>query len=477
MPSDSPETDMSVEQLSTAFRQRRSSPSEVLESVAARIHRDTALNGYHAVTLHEARRRAEESDRRWKHGCPLGPLDGVPVTVKENLGRRGVSLPSGTALPDPPTPHRDSPIVESLHRAGAVIVGSTVMPDWGMLSSGVSSRHGISRSPWNPQLTTGGSSSGAAVTATAGHGPVHIGTDIGGSIRLPGTWNGLATLKPSAGLLPLDRPYTGRAAGPMARRALDLFPLMSVAARSDDRDHSTHPYPSLDFTPRASSPEGLTVGLQMDGGPGLPLDEEVKLAVSAAAEIFAFHGARVVEVPAITTESLLQRIDDFWRARSLNSLLNLPRDPHQGEVLDYILAWCRKARSRSAAQAVGDYEALGELAARTRTLIRDVDVLLSPVTPQLSFPAVQPMPYPHPEAPMAHISFTLPFNMSGQPAGTVNVGKSTDGRWIGMQIAGAVASDAEVLGLMAWWEEVRPASAVPNWASLDSALASGDMQL
>lgn len=477
LPSHSSPSDLSVAQLQAAFREHQITPSDALESVAARIHRDTGFNGYHAITLDEAQHAAEESDRRWKQGCPLGPLDGVPVTVKENLGRRGVTMPSGTALPDPPSPERDAPIVERLHEAGAVIVGSTVMPDWGMLSSGVSSRHGISRSPWNPQLTTGGSSSGAAVTAAAGHGPVHIGTDIGGSIRLPGTWNGLATLKPSAGLLPLDHPYTGRAAGPMARRAVDLFPLMSVAARWDDRDHSSHPYPPLDFTTRASSPEGMVVGLQMDGGPGLELDDEVRAAVSAAAEIFASYGARVVEVPAITTESLLRRIDDFWRARSLNSLLNLPREPQQGEVLDYILAWCRKAQSRSAAQAVGDYEALGELAARARALTRHVDVLLSPVTPQLAFAAENPMPHPHPEEPMAHISYTLPFNMSGQPAGTVNVGKSADGRWIGMQIAGPMASDADVLRLMAWWEQVRPASAAPDWASLDAALLSGSMQL
>ena len=105
-------------------------------------------------------------------------------------------------------------MVERLEEAGAVILGSTVMPDWGMLSSGVSSLHGVTRSPWDESLTTGGSSSGAGAAAAAGYGPLHVGTDIGGSIRLPGTWLGLTTLKPSAGRVPLDAPSGRRGRSP-----------------------------------------------------------------------------------------------------------------------------------------------------------------------------------------------------------------------------------------------------------------------
>ncbi len=107
-------------------------------------------------------------------------------------------MPQGCAGVEPLVPQRDSPVVERITESGGILIGSTVMPDWGMLSSGVSSLHGITRSPWNPQWTTGGSSSGAGAAAAAGYGPLHVGTDIGGSIRLPGTWLGLVTLKPSA---------------------------------------------------------------------------------------------------------------------------------------------------------------------------------------------------------------------------------------------------------------------------------------
>ncbi|GAB3721058.1 amidase [Nocardiopsis nanhaiensis] len=455
--------DASVDELRAAFASGATTPSRTAHAVLERIARDTPLNAYHAVTAEEALRAAEGSDVRHAGGRPLGPLDGVPVTVKENLGRVGVTMPSGTALPDSPTPAEDSTVVSRLREAGAVIVGSTVMPDWGMLSSGVSSRHGITRSAWDPSLTTGGSSSGAAVAAAAAHGPVHVGTDIGGSIRLPGTWNALATLKPSAGLIPLNSPYVGRAAGPMARRVADLFPLMRAAARWDDRDVSAHPFPPADFSPGETSPEGMRVGLQLDGGPGLPLAPAVRAACLDAAERFAAAGADIVEVDPITTEQLLVRVDRFWRVRALNTLRKLPAHLRDGYVLEYILAWCLGGRDVDGVTTLDDYEALAELGAKARGATRGLDLVLSPVTPQTAFPAEQPMPHPEPGEPMAHISYTLPYNMSGQPAGTANAGRDADGKWIGLQFAGPVGTDARLLRLMAWWERQRPEPAVPDW--------------
>lgn len=458
--------DASAEEFRAGFTSGATTPSRAVHAVLERIERDTGLNAYHAVTAEEAMRAAKESDARHAGGRTLGPLDGVPVTVKENLGRVGVTMPSGTALPDPPVPAEDAPVVARLREAGAVIVGSTVMPDWGMLSSGVSSLHGTTRSAWDPSLTTGGSSSGAAVAAAAAHGPVHVGTDIGGSIRLPGTWNALATLKPSAGMIPLDSPYAGRAAGPMARRVADLCALMQVAAQWDDRDVSTHPFPPSDFTPAAAYPEGLRVGLQLAEGPGLELAPAARAACLEAADRFAAAGAEVIEVPAITTEELLMRIDRFWRARSLNTLRKLPEHLREGHVLEYILRWCRGARGVDGATTVGDYEAIAALGARTRALTRGLDLVLSPVTPQTAFPAEQPMPHPDPDQPMAHVSYTLPFNMSGQPAGTVNAGRDDDGKWIGLQLAGPIGTDARLLRLMAWWEQERPARAEPDWQEI-----------
>src|SRR4051794_3648417 len=237
---------MSAAALAEAYAAGRLSPSEAAEDVIARINeREPVLNAFYVFDAEAVRAEAAASSARWAAGAQRSPLDGVPVTVKENILRRGVPVPAGTALPNPPVARENAPIVDRLEEAGLVILGSTTMPDYGMLSSGVSSRHGITRNAWDPSLTPGGSSAGAGAAAAAGYGPLHVGTDIGGSVRLPATWAGLAALKPSPGLIPLHEPYTGRAAGPITRSIDDAALLMAVIGRPDRRDYSSRPYPAM----------------------------------------------------------------------------------------------------------------------------------------------------------------------------------------------------------------------------------------
>ncbi len=196
-----------------------------------RVHREAAL---------DAARAAEE---RWRAGRPLSALDGVPVTLKENIYTRGDPAPIGTrANEDAPPQPCDAPPAARVREAGGVIVGKTTMPDYGMLSSGVSSLHGITRNPWRLDRNTSGSSSGAAAAAAAGYGPLHLGTDIGGSVRLPATHCGLFALKPSLGRVPVHPPYMGRVAGPMTRTVEDAALLMNVLARPDARDFMSLPH-------------------------------------------------------------------------------------------------------------------------------------------------------------------------------------------------------------------------------------------
>ncbi len=193
------------------------------------------------------------------------------MTLKENLARRGVPMPAGNAGVDPVVPGHDAPVTARVLEAGAVVLGSTVMPDWGMLSSGVSSLHGTTRSPWNPAWTTGGSSSGAGAAAAGGYGPLHVGTDIGGSIRLPGTWLGLVALKPSDGRVPLDSPYLGRVAGPLTRTVADAALLMQVISRPDVRDWTSLPpadLPWLDLDSPRRRPAGRPAPRRRLRGPG-----------------------------------------------------------------------------------------------------------------------------------------------------------------------------------------------------------------
>lgn len=459
--------DLTVEQLQESYRDGGLTPVTALEAVLARIRRDEQLNPYHQVLADQAHAAAEASAQRWREGRPLSSLDGVPVTIKENMKRRGVSMPGGWAADNPPIAEYDSPIAARLDGSGALIIGSTVMPDQGMLSSGVSSLHGITRNAWNPAWTTGGSSSGAAVAAAAGHGPVHFGSDIGGSIRLPGTWSGLATLKPSHGIIPLDVPYYGRAAGPMGRWAADLYPAMAATAVFDTVDTTAQPYPPIDWTPQPFDPKGMRIGLQTDGGPGLPTEEPVRRAAEAAAERFAAAGAEVVEVPPITTADLLAAIDAFWRARSWSTFRKLT-EKEQSQVLPYIRRWVHRAEHFDAGTTTDNFEAMLALGTRVRRMTAGVDLLLSPVTPVLAFAAELPMPDNDPDTPMAHVSYTLPFNMSGQPSGTVNAGRAADGRWIGLQITGQMGADRRVLDAMRWWEGVRGEENTPPWEDVRS---------
>lgn len=445
--------DLDARTLSARYQTGELTPSEVIESVLARVaEREPELNALAYFDAEQVRRDADESTKRWLAGSPLSPFDGVPGTVKENVARAGVPKPGGTAIPNPPVPVRNAPIADRLLEAGMVIVGSTTMPDWGMLSSGVSSLHGITRNALNPAHTSGGSSAGAGTAAAAGYGPWHVGTDIGGSIRLPGTWQGLVALKPSNGLIPLDGPYTGRAAGPLTKRVTDAVDMMSILAKWDARDYLSRPYPPIEWSNVPVAPAGLRVAVQLDAGSGLAVEPETQAAVLQLAELFARSGAEVEELQPFMASELLDACVDFWRSRSWADFEVLT--PAEQEcVLPFISEWCRAGKDFSAAQTVRNRQAQDEIARVTRYATEPFDVVLSPVSPVAAFPAENPMPLTDPLVTMGHISFTMPYNMSGQPALSMPTAQMPDGRTIGVQVAGRIGTDAWLLQLASWIEE------------------------
>src|SRR3954449_11418460 len=234
--------DLSAIDLIAGFRTRQFSPSEVLEDVLAHIAAwEPHIKALYAFDPDGARQTAKASTARWHKDEPVGPLDGVPTTIKENIATKGVPVPLGAAttrlVPSPV----DAPPAARLREAGAVIFSKTTMPDYGMLSSGLSSFHPLTRNPWDLSKNPGGSSAGAGAAAAAGYGPLHLGTDIGGSVRLPAGWCGLVGLKPSFGRVPIDPVYVGRVAGPMTRTVDDCALMMSVIAKPDRRDGMSLP--------------------------------------------------------------------------------------------------------------------------------------------------------------------------------------------------------------------------------------------
>ena len=235
--------------LSRAFARGDMSPVEATDAALARIEAwESKINAMFIVRRDQARADARASEARWRGKHPLSALDGVPITIKENIYTKGDAAPIGTkANEGTAVPDADAPPAARAREAGCVLLGKTTMPDYGMLSSGLSSMHGITRNPWRLDRNTSGSSSGAGAAAVAGYGPLHLGTDIGGSVRLPATHCGIFALKPTLGRVPVNPPFLGRVTGPMTRTVTDSALLMNELTKPDARDFMSIAYQPIDY--------------------------------------------------------------------------------------------------------------------------------------------------------------------------------------------------------------------------------------
>src|SRR5262252_3053551 len=297
--------DLSAVDLVAGYRAGQFSPSEVMEDVLAHVARwEPHIKALYLFDPDGARKAAKASTDRWQKGEPTHTLDGVPVTIKDNVATRGQPVPLGAAsVPQVPAA-ADAPPVARLREAGAIVWSKTTMPDYGMLSSGLSSFHGITRNPWDLSKNPGGSSAGAGAGAAAGYGPLHLGTDIGGSVRLPACWCGIFALKPSLGRIPIDPPYVGRVAGPMTRTVADAALMMSVLSKPDRRDGMSLPPNDINWKALEKSPRKLRLGLMLDPGVGQALEKPVRETVLKAAKAFEAAGAIVTEVAGILTREM-----------------------------------------------------------------------------------------------------------------------------------------------------------------------------
>ncbi|MGK9168180.1 amidase [Inquilinus limosus] len=447
--------DLSAVDLVARYRDRSLSPVEVTEAVLQRIEAwEPKLQALWALDPAGARAAAAASAARWAEGRPLGPVDGVPVTIKENIATKGVPVPVGTAATVLVPAEEDAPPAARLRESGAVILAKTTMPDYGMLSSGLSSFHKLARNPWDLSTNPGGSSAGAGAAAAAGYGPIHIGTDIGGSVRLPAGWCGIVGLKPSLGRIPIDPPYVGRVAGPMTRTVADTALAMSVLSRPDGRDGMSLPPAEIDWSDLAIDPRGLRIGLMLDIGAGMALDPEVRDAVETAARLFEAAGAVVEPVPAILTREMLDGLDDFWRARSWDDVEKLPEE-RRARILPYIRAWAESGAQRSGLAVIRGFNQTMAIRKAATKLFGALDFVLSPTAPIASFPAELASPLDDPEKPFEHIGYTVPWNMSEQPAVSINCGYTNGGAPIGLQIVGRRFDDLGVLRLAKAYEDRR----------------------
>lgn len=452
---------MSAASLSAEFRARRLSPVEVAAAILDRIaHWEPHLNAMYRLDPDGAMAQARASEARWTSGAPLSALDGVPITVKENIASRGVPAPLGSAANrNAPASTVDAPPVTRIREAGCVLLGKTTMPDYGMLSSGMSSLHGITRNPWRLDRNPSGSSSGAGAAAAAGYGPLHLGTDIGGSVRLPATHCGIFALKPSLGRVPIYPPYLGRVVGPMTRTVADAALLMNAIARPDRRDFMSLPPDSTDYA-AALEPfdaRGIRVGLWLDAGVGLAVHPEVGAAAISAAAALEGAGAVVETMRPVLDEPLFDGVVRFFEIRLYHELAALPSE-ERARVLSFVVDWCgARAAGFTGRDAIDAYNRVVAMRDAVVRATDAYDFVVSPVSPILPYEADSPAPGANPRDALPHIAFTVPYSMSEQPAASVNWTSSADGLPIGVQIAGRRFDDLGVLKMARLVERLRPA--------------------
>ena len=447
--------DLSAVDLIAGYRAKQFSPSEVMDEVLAHVESwEPHIKALYAFDPEGARAAARASTDRWQKDEKTGVLDGVPVTIKDNIATKGRPVPLGAASVKLVPAAADAPPAGRLREAGAIIFSKTTMPDYGMLSSGLSSFHPLTRNPWDLSKNPGGSSAGAGAAAAAGYGPLHLGTDIGGSVRLPACWCGLVALKPSLGRIPIDPPYVGRVAGPMTRIVDDAALMMSVLSKPDRRDGMSLPPNDIHWKTLEKSPRKLRLGLMLNAGTGQALEKPVREVVVQAAKGFESAGAVVTEVDGILTREMLDGLDNFWRARLWDDLSKL-EPGERARALPYIVQWAEHGAKLSGIEVIRGFNATMAIRTAAAKLFHDLDYVISPVSPVVKFPAEFASPLNDPEKPFEHIAYTVPWNMAENPAVSINGGYDADGFPIGVQIIGRRFDDLGVLAMAKTFETLR----------------------
>ena len=450
---------MPATELAMAIRDRRLSPVEVVEAVLNRIERlNPRINAYCTVTVEAARREAKAAEATVMRGERLGPLHGIPVSVKDLVITRGVRTTFGSRLYETNVPEEDAPLVERLRAAGAIVVGKTTTPEFGWKGVTDSPLFGISRNPWDAERTPGGSSGGAAAAVAAGLAPLAVGTDGGGSIRIPGSFCGIYGFKPTYGVVPVyPASATGTLshAGPMTRTVKDAALMLQVMAGPDDRDPLSFPLTGESFV---AGLDGGIRDLRVAWSPTLGyavVEAEVRATVEAAVKRFGELGCRVEQV-----DHVFEDPDPIWAtlfyaafAARLHDALAEWRERMDPGLVDIVEA----GRKLTGIQFVQATFARATFTEAVRRFFTRYDLLLTPTLAVPPFAAGLGQPPSHPKGShLSWVAFTYPFNLTGQPAATVPCGFTRGGLPIGLQIVGRRLHDATVLRASAAFEAAAP---------------------
>ncbi len=460
---------MSATELLARYRQRALSPVEVMAETLRRLERyEGALNAFVLYDPEAAASQARASEARWQKGEPQGLLDGVPVAIKDTLLTLGWPRLMGSRTIDPNQAwYEDAPVPARLRAQGAVFFGKTTTPEFGWKGVTDSPLTGVTRNPWNLDRTPGGSSGGSAVAVTSGICPLAVGTDAGGSIRIPASFCGIVGLKPTFGRVAAYPPGAfGDVAhvGPMARTVADAALMLDAIKGPDSRDWHSLPDDGIDYRDRLG--EGSLDGKRVALSPTLGFAEPsppVRAAVERAAEVFARLGAVVEhadpfsESPMPIFETLA--LGGFW------ALLRA-QTPEAIAVMDPgLVEMCRRGEPVTQTQyveAVAQRVALGQ---RLRRFFDRFDLLLSPTMPiPAAYADARADNMPNPNNSWSWVAYTYVFNLTKNPSCSIPCGV-VDGLPVGLMVTGPLYDDLGVLRACRAYE----AAAGPVWPSPELA--------
>jgi aspartyl-tRNA(Asn)/glutamyl-tRNA(Gln) amidotransferase subunit A len=458
-------TQRTATELLAMYADRSVSPVEVTQAVVARIEAlDPTLNAFCYVAPDEALAAAAASEIRWQRGEPIGPLDGVPTSIKDLVLTKGWPTRRGSHTVDPDQPWDvDAPATARLREAGAILLGKTTTPEFGCKGETNSDLTGITRNPWDPTKTPGGSSGGTAAAVAAGLGPLGVGTDGAGSVRIPAAFCGNVGFKPSFGRVPAHplSPFgTVSHLGPHTMSVADAALMMNVLKQPDARDWTALPPSDDDYT--AGLDDGIA-GLRIAFSPTLgyaAVHREVAAAVVVAAAELAADGADVEAVDPGFADPL-EITTGLWFTGAWTLWNTLT--PEQQAVTDPDFAAEAELGSRLSNLEVQRLNLRrGDLGSMMRQFMARFDLV---VTPTVAIPAFDARPAGSvpltPEAMLGWTPFSYPFNLTQQPAITVPCGLTSDGLPIGLQLVGPMFGDALVLRAARAYEAMHPVPRPP----------------
>ena len=451
-------------QLRELLDTRRVSSTELTEMFLRRIERlNPKLNAYLTVTGDEALAAAKAADEKIGQGRENGPLLGIPISLKDLEATKGIRSTMGSLAYQDTIPEMDSVVAERVKASGAVLLGKTNTPEFGLQGTTENRLGDPCRNPWNTERTAGGSSGGAGAAVAAGMCPFATGTDGGGSIRNPSSFNGIFGIKPTLGRVPraggLGRPAPNLTSqsGPMARNVRDAAILLKVLAGHDSRDPGSMRDSVPDFLSGLDNGvRGLRLAWSTDMGYAA-IDPEVAAITSTAARVFEELGC-TVDDPAFVLDDPVPAFLTIFYTGNYTSYGHL-MDECPDKLTDNARFCFEHGSQATAADYARAIRSVDEMKARIDDLMDTYDLLLTPTMAVPPFPIGQPpdridgkdVPPRSSYSPM-----TRPFNLSGQPAASVPCGFSNDGLPIGLHIIGKRGDEATVLRASAAFEQARP---------------------